>query len=86
MLDPWRANGVTEFVSLKIPVYNIRGGAHHLDFRLPDASEIDEVTNVNWVRTQECKLIGMWVDEFQGTNFGEKECNFIVTPPTPPSS
>jgi len=84
-LDPWRANGVTDFVGLKIPVYNIRGGAHHLDLRLPNEAEKDEVTNVNWVRTQECKLIGMWVDEYQGTNFGEKDCNFTVnqTSPTP---
>ena len=63
-LDPWRANGVTDFVSLNIPVYNIRGGAHHLDLRLPNEAETDDVTNVNWVRTQECKLIGMWVNEY----------------------
>lgn len=55
---------MTDFVSLNIPVYNIRGGAHHLDLRLPNEAETDDVTNVNWVRTQECKLIGMWVNEY----------------------
>ncbi len=65
---------------MNIPVYNIRGGAHHLDLRLPNEAETDDVTNVNWVRTQECRLIGMWVDEYQGTNFGETNCSFAVQP------
>jgi hypothetical protein len=45
---------VTEFFSLDIPVYNITNGAHSLDLRLPHVNETEEVTNVNWVRTQEC--------------------------------
>jgi len=69
---------VTDFVSLNIPVYNIRGGAHHLDLRLPNEAETDDVTNVNWVRTQECKLIGLWVNEYHNTNYGERKCNFTV--------
>lgn len=74
-------------MSLNIPIYNIRGGAHHLDLRLPNVAETDDVTNVNWVRAQECKLIGMWVNDYQDTNFAEKDCNFTVepTPPTPPT-
>lgn len=62
-IDPIRANSVTEFFSLDIPVYNITNGAHSLDLRLPHVNETEEVTNVNWVRNQECLLIGQWIDE-----------------------
>ena len=63
-----------------MPVYNITGGARHLDLRLPHESETENVTNVNWVRKQECLLIGMWIDDFQGTDFGEMNCDFTVIP------
>lgn len=54
-LDPWKAGGVTSYVSLDLPVYVIRGGAHHLDLRRPVLA--DNSTNVKWVRSQEEKLI-----------------------------
>jgi len=75
-----KANSVTEFFSLDIPVYNITNGAHSLDFKLPHVDETEEVTNVNWVRNQECLIIGQWIDEYLDTDFGEMNCNFTVTP------
>ena len=89
-IDPIKANSVTKFISLDIPVYNIKGGAHSLDLRLPHVNETEDITNVNWVRKQECLIIGQWIDEYQGKDFGEMNCNFTVnpippTPPTPPT-
>ena len=73
---------MTEFFSLDIPVYTIKNGAHSLDLRLPHVNE--EVTNVDWVRNQECLIIGHWIDEYLGKDLGKINCNFTVTPtPTP---
>jgi hypothetical protein len=47
-LDPWRAGGVVEYVNLELPTYVIKGGAHHLDLRLPN--EADKSTGVEFVR------------------------------------
>lgn len=46
--DPWKAGGVTEWVNIDTPVYIIKGGAHHLDLRLP--TEADKGQDVEWVR------------------------------------
>lgn len=62
-LDPWKAGGVTEWVNIDTPVYNIKGGAHHLDLRLP--TEADKGKDVEWVRTQEMEMIRGWVDDYQ---------------------
>jgi lysosomal Pro-X carboxypeptidase len=62
-LDPWRAGGVYEWVNLDLPFYIIRGGAHHLDLRLPN--EVDKGTDVEFVREKEAILIEMWVKEYQ---------------------
>lgn len=67
-LDPWRAGGVNNYVSPDLPVYLIRGGAHHLDLRLPNATTDTNTTDVYWVREQEKMLISQWVDDYQGTN------------------
>lgn len=61
-LDPWRAGGVTGYVSHKLPTYTIKGGAHHLDLRLPDAADPEEV---KWVRQQEDQLIADWIADYQ---------------------
>lgn len=62
-LDPWRAGGVNDFVNLDLPVYLIRGGAHHLDLRTPNPKDGHDVT---WVRDQEMKMIKSWVLKYQG--------------------
>lgn len=62
-LDPWRAGGVTEFVSMFLPLYTIQGGAHHLDMREPTPE--DAGSDVEWVRNQEMDLIESWVMDYQ---------------------
>lgn len=47
VLDPWTAGGVTNYTGLDIPSYIIKGGAHHLDMRLP---AMDDPISVDWVR------------------------------------
>lgn len=62
-LDPWKAGGVTSFVSIDLPVYIIKGGAHHLDLRTPDDQTDPE--DLKWVRQQESEVIGQWVTDYQ---------------------
>lgn len=61
-LDPWVAGGVVDYVSPKLPVYIIKGGAHHLDLRLPDDKDPEDV---KWVRKNEANVIGGWVAAYQ---------------------
>jgi hypothetical protein len=63
-LDPWMAGGVTDFVNNQLPSFVIKGGAHHLDLRLPN--DVDKGTDVEWVRAQESKLIESWIRAYQG--------------------
>ena len=53
-LDPWRAGGVTDFVGLELPTWSIKGGAHHLDLRLPHK---DDGADVKWVREKATNLM-----------------------------
>lgn len=38
-LDPWSAGSPKEFINANTPFYLIRGGAHHLDLRLPNDAD-----------------------------------------------
>ena len=60
-LDPWYAGGVTKFVSWNLPYQIIRGGAHHLDLRAPNAADIEDVI---WVRRQHMDLMRQWIGDF----------------------
>ena len=60
-LDPWRAGGVTEYVGLNLPTWTIQGGAHHLDLRLPNKDDGDDV---RWVREKSTELIAQWIVEY----------------------
>jgi len=66
-LDPWRAGGLQGDqyfeVNLKLPYYVIKGGAHHLDLRLPTPA--DHGTDVEWVRQQEAENLENWIIEYQ---------------------
>jgi hypothetical protein len=62
-LDPWLAGGVTEYVSTSIMALIIEGGAHHLDLRLPNEEDPEQVT---WSRDQEDRIIGGWIAAYQG--------------------
>lgn len=66
-LDPWRAGGLQGDqyfeVNLKLPYYVIKGGAHHLDLRLPTPA--DHCTDVEWVRQQEAENLENWILEYQ---------------------
>ena len=62
-LDPWKNGGVTEYVGTKLPFFLIKGGAHHLDLRLPNA--VDKGTDVEWVRNQEAAIIENWIRGYQ---------------------
>jgi lysosomal Pro-X carboxypeptidase len=62
-IDPWKAGGVTEYVSPENPVFVMPSGAHHLDLRMPN---IDDPEDVNFVREQEMAIIGDWVIDYQG--------------------
>jgi len=62
-LDPWRAGGVYDYVGLNLPVYVIKGGAHHLDLRLPNP--VDKGTDVEFVREREANLLEIWIREYQ---------------------
>lgn len=70
-LDPWMAGGVTEYVSIQLPVYVIKGGAHHLDMRLP--MEEDKGTDVDFVRQKESDLLESWIREYQNMPMMEAE-------------
>jgi len=41
----------------------IEGGAHHLDLRLPNEEDPEQVT---WSRDQEDRIIGGWISAYQG--------------------
>jgi lysosomal Pro-X carboxypeptidase len=62
-LDPWRAGSPNEYINWGLPVYEIKGGAHHLDLRLPNDG--DNSTTVEWVREQEKSMIFNWVVAYQ---------------------
>jgi len=66
-LDPWMAGGLhgDQYfeVSLKLPYYVIKGGAHHLDLRLP--TKADKGTDVEWVREQETENLEGWILDYQ---------------------
>lgn len=62
-LDPWSSGGVKEFVNANTPFYLIRGGAHHLDLRLPN--DADSQTDVVWVRAQASSIIKRWIIDYQ---------------------
>ena len=51
-LDPWKAGGVTVEPNENLPMYIIKGGAHHLDLRLPN-EEGDKGTDVQKARDLE---------------------------------
>lgn len=58
-LDPWFHSGVDIQGNPDLPVLIIKGGAHHLDLRLPQKG--DELTNVAQIRQQEIELIKKWI-------------------------
>lgn len=62
-LDPWRGGGVERYVSDKIYTFNIEGGAHHLDLRLPNNDTDPE--SVKYVRGQEASIIDGWIYAYQ---------------------
>lgn len=62
-LDPWLAGGVQDYVSTSINAMKIKGGAHHLDLRLPNEEDPAEVT---WAREQEERIILGWITDYQG--------------------
>jgi len=66
-LDPWRAGGVQGDqyfnINLKLPYYFIKGGAHHLDLRLP--SDADFGTDVEWVREAEANDLEGYILAYQ---------------------
>jgi len=72
-LDPWRAGGLFGdeyfFVNLKLPYYVIKGGAHHLDLRLP--SPVDVGTDVEWVREAEANDLEGYIIEYQAITEAE---------------
>jgi hypothetical protein len=50
-------------INLDLPYYVIKGGAHHLDLRLP--TKEDEGTDVEWVRDHETIDLETWIIEYQ---------------------
>ena len=62
-LDPWSAGGVTVQPNDDLPMYMIKGAAHHLDLRLPNDEDGDDVKAA---RVEEAKWIDKWVREYQG--------------------
>ena len=62
-LDPWSVGGITKYVNPDLAVFNIRGGAHHLDLR--SANEADP-HDVKWVRLQAIDLIKQWNAVYSG--------------------
>ena len=68
-LDPWQAGGVTHKINDETVILYIKGSAHHLDLRLPNADDISTVTDA---RQTETEWIAKFIDQYQGTNFVEK--------------
>jgi hypothetical protein len=62
VLDPWLSGGVTEYVNLHLPLYVIKGGAHHLDMRTP--TEVDKGTDVEFIRDAETAMLRTWIEEY----------------------
>lgn len=56
------AGGVVDYVSPKLPIYIIKGGAHHLDLRLPNEKD---PADLKWVRKNEGHVIGGWIAAYQ---------------------
>lgn len=76
VLDPWMAGGVTEFINADMPVFQIKGAAHHLDLRLPVDS--DKGTEVDYYRQLEALFIEKWIRQYQGMEIGEVEVNILL--------
>jgi len=76
-LDPWRAGGVQGdenfIINMKLPYYTIKGGAHHLDLRLPTQTDVG--TDVEWVREAEARDIENFIAEYQSIT--EPKSNII---------
>lgn len=47
----------------------IKGGAHHLDLRLPTQADVG--TDVEWVRASETKDLEGWILEYQAITEAE---------------
>lgn len=73
-LDPWSTGGVDcglpnsqcgqeNFISWKLPVYLINGGAHHLELR--PSNEADPV-DVMYVRSQYKDIVNQWSADYLG--------------------
>jgi hypothetical protein len=60
-LDPRMAGGVTEYITLKLPYYLIKGAAHYQDLRLPNAADSEDLIRV---RNHEILDLQSWIDEY----------------------
>lgn len=61
--DPWGPLGVTQYISQKMPVTWIKGGAHHLDLRTPNEDDPEDCKSA---RKQHEDYITQWVADYQG--------------------
>jgi lysosomal Pro-X carboxypeptidase len=58
-LDPWQSGAVIETPNPYIWVFNIEGGAHHLDMRAPNPQDPQDVTDV---RTAIAAVLANWLN------------------------
>lgn len=65
-LDPWKAGGVTFYVSPETTPIYIEHSAHHLDLRLPNVADPQSLTDARQIETEQ---IAKWIDQYQGTDF-----------------
>jgi len=55
-------------INLDLPYYVIKGGAHHLDLRLPSPEDVG--TDVEWVRDHETIDLENWIVAYQTVTSG----------------
>jgi len=57
--DPWFAAGITEYLHLKLPFFNIKGAAHSQDLQFPQPEETG--TDVERVRAEYVMLLDRYI-------------------------
>jgi hypothetical protein len=64
-LDPWHAGGVTTNITENTIALFIKGGAHHLDLREPNAADGTGPGSVTEARLVEAMYVKKWVQDYQ---------------------
>ena len=73
-IDPWISGGVTTKINDNIVVKVLQGGAHHLDLRLPNDADPQDVKDG---RDQFKTQILTWINEWRQLKQNQEKMEFI---------